>query len=51
MRAEEGNERIADLLALTSPILHDVWETVRVSFIIYHPLKESEVMRIQGDTL
>lgn len=51
MRPEDGQERIADLKAMTSPVLRDSWETVEVRFLIYHPLKETEVMRIQGDTL
>lgn len=29
----------------------DVWATVTVNFSMYYPIKESEVMRVYGDTL
>lgn len=51
LRPEEGQERICDIQALTCGKLKDTWETVDVRFIIYHPLKDTEIMRIQGDGL
>lgn len=51
MREEKGFNRLADLMILDELVLNDEWESYSVRFSIYYPMKDCEVMRVQGDSL
>lgn len=51
VRVEQGLNRIADLKLKDDMVFDDEWETYSVRFSIYYPMKASEIMRIQGDSL
>eukprot|EP00826_Nyctotherus_ovalis_P003084 TRINITY_DN10619_c0_g1_i2.p1 TRINITY_DN10619_c0_g1~~TRINITY_DN10619_c0_g1_i2.p1 ORF type:complete len:392 (+),score=86.07 TRINITY_DN10619_c0_g1_i2:90-1265(+) len=45
---EGGRNRYCDLTGLSSLVLADTWEAFKIHFLLYYPLPEGVIMRING---
>jgi len=46
---ENGRNRQCDFQGHITITLNDIWESFRIRFLIYYPLSEGTIMRINGD--
>ena len=47
---ETGRNRQADFRNKNEIVLDEIWERFKIHFLIYYPLPENTIMRINGDT-
>lgn len=46
---EGGKNRMCNLEGLTSITFYDIWECFKIHFLLYYPLSEGTIMRINGN--